>query len=180
MLLLRFARSFSTECLKERVQKHLVTAMKNKESARVNVLRHVLSEFVKAEKSPSNINTSSVDYYSVLRKCERQWEDAIGEYRKVLDASALSTEQRDRTLSAIKKESDELSVIQSYIPPNYSQEDLTVYLENALKRLEANGDDSLSMGKLIKEVCEGLEPHRVDKKLLVSLINARKQPKVNQ
>lgn len=145
--------------------------MKSKDTIRVNVLRHMLSEFVKAEKAPG-IASSSVDYYSVLRKCAKQWEDAIGEYKKALEMENINPAQRDRTIEAIKKECDELNVIKSFIPAYYTREELLLALEVLIEKSE-DGDNLRNMGKLMKEVCSSLEPHRVDKQLLASLIKSR-------
>jgi hypothetical protein len=129
-----------TLTLKERIQKDRTIAMKNKDDISKNVLGLILTEISKKEKEENNGNLPLDDkaVMLILAASIKQRKISIAEFEKG-GRQDLST-----------KETDELKVVQAYLPEQYSEEQIRSILTKKISSENlTNLPDKSRRGKLI-------------------------------
>lgn len=153
-----------------RLKADMLQALKQKDAARTSVLRQVYAEVIKADKAvegPPRDDQSRSDI-AVIQKCVKKWRETIQEYQRLVED--CSADQALRLRSAMDKESDELRMIEAYLPAPYSEEELRVHIEEALSRLNLQSPTPGQLGPVMKHLLGVLEVGRFDKKHLSSLV----------
>lgn len=96
--------------LYEKINEFIASAMKNKETDKVNVLRLIKNEMVKKQKEGVSLN--EVIEANILLKMVAQREDAINQFSKANRMDLVENEQK------------ELNIIKEFAPKEISEEDI--------------------------------------------------------
>ena len=144
--------------LKETIQNELVTAIKNKDIQKANVLRGIKSAFTEFEKSPNVKGTpSDSDYVKILQKMAKQRKETRDLY--------LEKGRKDLAES----EDFELGIISEYLPKMLGEKEVE---EIALKYIsELNAVSMKDMGRIVKAV-NAAYPNQIDGAMLAKIIKA--------
>lgn len=109
--------------LNDKLNELIATAMKNKETNKVNVLRLIKAEFVNKEKNGVKLNETTEA--SILMKMMAQREDAIHQFTNA------------NRLDLVEKEQIELSIIKEFAPKEASEEDIISETEKIIASMES-------------------------------------------
>ncbi len=125
--------------LKERVNSDLTDAMKKKETLRLGTIRLLKAEITKFEMSgKTKKEAEDDDIISVISRMIKQRRDSAEQFRK-----------GDREDMA-KNEEEEIKILQDYLPPQLSIEDLEKIVKETISELGAN--DKSAMGRVMGAV----------------------------
>lgn len=116
----------------------IAEAMKNREAVRLNVLKLIKSEFVKAEHDGVTIDGPTE--IKMLLKMKAQREDSITQY--------ASANRQDLVDSEMK----ELDILKSFIPEQPTDEDIKLFTESVIDELFHNGLTMRDMKLVMTEV----------------------------
>jgi uncharacterized protein len=142
---------------REQIEQELKTALKNRNSLSVSVLRMLISSinYKEIEKK----QTLSVDeFYVVVKTMIKQRSESIESFKK------------GNRLDLADKEEKELTILKSYVPEQLSSEELVSEIEQAI--LSCDARDQKDMGKVIKFLLQKLAS-RVDGKVLSEMVKNR-------
>jgi uncharacterized protein YqeY len=147
--------------LKERLEEDLKNAMRERDELRRSVLRLVRSE-VHNEEIALQKSLGDDGIIGILSRQVRQRRESIYEFRKG---------QRE---DLVQREEDELAVLQEYLPPQLTAEELTALVQGIISEMGAQGpgDKGKVMGRLMPQVkgkAEGSAVNEVVSKLLEAL-----------
>lgn len=132
-------RLFSTISLLSKVKLDLKKAMMEKKDTLV--LKSILSDFNYTIKS--NPNVTDVDLVNVLHKMIKKRSDSIEQYMKAGRNDLVSNEQ------------EELKIVQSYLPPQLTEEEIEIFVKQAITKVDATS--SKDFGKVMKELRSKLD-----------------------
>lgn len=121
----------------DQLQDDLKNAQLNRDEVKVSTLRLLLSEIKNAEISKGNV-LSDEDAVSVIQREAKKRKEAAEGFRS-----------GNREESALKEEA-ELKILESYLPAQLSNEELTKIVEEAITELGAT--NMADMGKIIGSV----------------------------
>jgi hypothetical protein len=146
--------------IRERINQDLKEAMKNKEVARRNLLRNLLSAF-KQEEIDNQKDLNEEGQIEVLMREAKKRRESIEEY-----------EEAGRDDSA-QEERAELEIIESYLPEQMSREEIRTEAEAAIAQVGASSPKDMGkvMGVLMPKVkgkADGKLVNEVVRKLLNS------------
>lgn len=99
--------------LNKEVNNLIAVAMKSKDADRLNVLRLIKSEFIKAEKD--GVVLDEISETKILMKMVSQREDAIKQYKE------------GNRIDLVEKEQKELDIINTFVPKQPTEEELYEY-----------------------------------------------------
>jgi uncharacterized protein YqeY len=124
----------------ERVDSDLKTAMREKNAAKLGVLRMLKAALMNAaiEKSGAQAKLNDADAVQVIRKQVKQRQDSIESFEKG-GRSELAA-----------KEKEELSILQSYLPQAMSADDISKAVREAIA--EVGATSKAQMGAVMKAV----------------------------
>ena len=105
--------------LREQLNDDIKTAMKARETERLNALR-LLSAAVKQREVDERITLDDAAVVAVIEKMIKQRKDSIAQYEKA--------QRRDLA----DKEKYEISVIEAYMPKQLSQQEIDAIIDEAL------------------------------------------------
>ena len=147
--------------LKERLEEDLKKAMRERDVLRRSVLRLIRSE-VHNEEIALQKPLDDDGIIGVLSRQVRQRRESIYEFRKG---------QRE---DLVQREEDELAVLQQYLPPQLTVEELTALAQGVIREMGAQGtgDRGKVMGRLMPQVkgkAEGSAVNEVVSKLLEAI-----------
>lgn len=144
--------------LLDRVQKDLVEAMKARDEARLSAVRMIKAALMKAKvDSPKPIDEAAE--MQILNSLIKQRREAAEMFR------AGGREEQAR------KEEAELAIVESYMPPPATDEDMAAAIDGALAE---TGITSLKqMGVVMKAAQSRLAGKRVDGKVLSDRVRAK-------
>jgi uncharacterized protein YqeY len=108
--------------LKERIAADLKEGMKAKDQVRVDTLRSVLSAF-SYRRIEAGHEPGESEQLEVLRKLVKQRNDSIGEFEKAGRMELVAKETRER------------DILQAFLPPQKSPEELRGIIREALAAL---------------------------------------------
>lgn len=124
--------------LKEKIEEDLRRALKSGETLLVSTLRLVLSAMTNRaiELRKKDIGLSDEEIIEIMRREVRQRKDAAGEFRR-----------GNREELALKEE-QEIEILQNYLPPQMSDEDLERIVEGSIR--EAGATSMADFGKVMQ------------------------------
>jgi len=123
--------------IKDQIEKNYIDAYKSREELKISVLRLVKSA-LKNEEISKKKELSEDEVIAVLKREAKQRKDSIEEFKK------------GNKLEAAKKEGSELSIIESYLPEQLSEDDVRNIV--IATKDELGISDASQMGKLIGAV----------------------------
>jgi hypothetical protein len=124
--------------LAERVDEDLKQAMRDKNAAKLGVLRMLKSalKYAAIEKAGANGELNDAEAVQVIRKQVKQRQDSIESFEKGGRAELAA------------KEKDELSILQSYLPQAMSSDDLSKIVRETIT--EVGATSKAQMGAVMK------------------------------
>jgi len=108
----------------EEIKQDMYAAMKSKDKVKATILRSLLSNLKKIEiekKEP----IAEPEYLSIVKKMVKQLKESIDLYS-----------QAGRTELA-EKEKSELSIIEAYLPKQFSEEEILELIKNIISEISA-------------------------------------------
>ena len=108
----------------EEIKQDMYAAMKSKDKVKATILRSLLSNLKKIEiekKEP----IAEPEYLSIVKKMVKQLKESIDLYS-----------QAGRTELA-EKEKSELSIIEAYLPKQFSEEEISELIKNIISEISA-------------------------------------------
>ena len=108
----------------EEIKQDMYAAMKSKDKVKATILRSLLSNLKKIEiekKEP----IAEPEYLSIVKKMVKQLKESIDVYS-----------QAGRTELA-EKEKSELSIIEAYLPKQFSEEEISELIKNIISEISA-------------------------------------------
>ena len=108
----------------EKIKEDMYAAMKSKDKVKATILRSLLSNLKKIEiekKEP----IAEPEYLSIVKKMVKQLKESIDVYSKA-----------GRTELA-EKEKSELSIIEAYLPKQFSEEEILELIKNIISEISA-------------------------------------------
>ena len=150
----------SSQTLRETLEADIITAMKDRNQARLDALRFLKSAIQMEEKA----KLKTLDEAAVLQVVVKQVNDRR-------EAIRMFTEGKRDDLVA--KESGDLAVLEAYLPPQMSRHDLVALVQQVIGEVGATGgqDKGKVMGKLMPQVrgkADGAEVNSIVVELLES------------
>ena len=127
--------------LEERLSRDLTAAMKAKDAARVSVLRMAKAALANKEYD-KRAALDEAEGVKVLQGLVKQREDAIEQFRK------------GNRPDLVEKETAEIEVLRSYLPPEASEADVAAAVERAVE--ETGASSPKDMGKVMKAALAAL------------------------
>lgn len=143
--------------LRDRLLADMKTAMKNRQSLKLQALRLAWSD-IKNREIEQKKTLSPDQILSVLQKQVKQYKEAAAQY-----------EQAGRAEGA-KEQKTKWQMVQSYLPKSVSEGELKSLIEQAINQLQASS--AKQVGQVIKEV-RGQARGTVDGALLARLVKER-------
>ena len=146
--------------LKEQILSDIKTAMKNKDSQSLSVLRFINSAFKNKEIEVRPKELTEEDCLAVLKKLSKQHKDSIDQFSKA--------ERSD----LVEKEQAELAVVSKYLPEQMSKEKVEEIVSQVMSDLGAT--EMKQMGQVMKAVGEKTAG-AADNKLVSEIVRAKLQ-----
>ena len=120
--------------MKEKIQKDLVQLMKSGEKNKVEKMRFILS-FITQEEKDKNKELTNSEIIQILKKALKRNQESFEQFTKA--------GREDLAL----KESEEIAIIQNYLPKDMSEEDVVKIIKETIT---SSGASSIKeMGKVI-------------------------------
>ena len=120
--------------LKERIQEDMKSAMRNKDSKRLGVIRLIMAA-IKQREVDERITLDDAQVIEVLDKMLKQRRESIIQYEK------------GQRQDLADKESYEITIVQEYLPPALDETELESLISEAINLVGATS--SKDMGKVI-------------------------------
>ena len=140
--------------LLEKIKHKLKEAMKNSEKSTVLAIRNILEKIKKIQvDTGKELNESEI--INIINKYAKQLKDSIDQFEK-----------GGRT-DLVEKETEELKIVEQFLPEQLSKEELSIIVQNAIQELGAT--DLSKMGLVIKTVLEKTAG-KADGKLISELV----------
>jgi uncharacterized protein YqeY len=137
--------------LKNRLQKDLKVAMKNKDSFKRDTIRFLMSAIKQIEVDERR-ELSDADIIKIIQKSLKQREDAAKQYKEA---------NRDELY---EKEIKEANLLKEYLPKQLSDEELKEIIKQIISKVEATSmkDIGKVMGAAIKETSGKADGKRIN------------------
>ena len=143
--------------LLEEIKAKLKEARKNSDKSTVLAIRNILEKIKKIQvDTGKELNESEI--INVINKYAKQLKDSIDQFQK-----------GGRT-DLVEKETDELKIIQQFLPEQLSKEELDIIVQNTIKELGAI--DLSKMGLVMKTVLDKTAG-KADGKLISQLVREK-------
>lgn len=146
--------------IKERIQTDLILAMKARETLRLSVLR-MMKTAVTNKEIENREELDDLNVVAILNTLVRQRRDSAGQFRK------------GGRIELAEKEEIEIGVIETYLPPPATKQEIQAAIESAISETGANGPKD--MGKVMKATMALISGKTVDKTKVSSLIREKLQ-----
>ena len=144
--------------LPDRLSEDLKHAMKAKDQLRMDTIRMIKAAFLNKEIELKK-QLGEVEMNDVLMTLVKQRRDSASQYQNA---------KRD---DLADKELKEIVIVESYLPPALSQEEIVRVIDNVVRETGAGGVKD--MGKVMKAVMAKLAGQTVDGKQISELVRAR-------
>jgi uncharacterized protein YqeY len=128
------SQTMSTPSLKDRITEDMKAAMRAKDSARLGAIRF-LQAAIKQKEVDERVTLDDVAIVGVIEKMTKQRRDSISQF-----------EHAGRTDLA-DKEKAELALLQSYLPQQFTEDELQAVIKAAIAEIGATGPQA--MGKVM-------------------------------
>lgn len=142
---------------KTKLNDDLKGAMKQKDSARVSLLRMLLAAVKNREVEKRGLLTED-EFFAVVKTSVKQHLESIESFKK------------GNRQDLVEKEEKELDILKGFLPAQLSEEEMGREIEEAIRSLQAKSQKE--MGKVIKHVMEKF-PGRIDGKVLSGMVLKR-------
>jgi len=142
--------------IKDKIKTDQLQALKNKDSARVNILRYILSKIQNQE-----INTQK----------ELTEEEGINTLRKIAKElkESLEAAQNANRQELVNQAEAELEIVSAYLPKELSEEELKKEIE---KLISQNQELYNKNPKAIMGICIKALKSKADSSRIISIINS--------
>ena len=147
--------------VKETILADLITAMKAKDSKRLQVLRSLKAKLLEKEieqRSGGKAELSNEDALAVLTKAAKQRKESIGQYTI------------GNRLDLVEVEKIELEIIESYLPAPMSEDEITELIDSQINKIGATGMQDI--GKVMGPIMGQLKG-KADGSLVNKLVKLR-------
>jgi uncharacterized protein YqeY len=144
--------------LTEKVQKELTAAMKAKDAELLGVLR-MLKTALHNRRIEKGAELDEAEALAVVRSLVKQRHEAAEEFRKGNRPDRAAEEEK------------EIAILESYLPPAVSEEQIKAAVEEAVK--ETGAATAKDIGKVMKSVMGRFAGQNVDGKRVNELVRAR-------
>jgi len=130
--------------MKERLMADLRQSMKNREELRTSTLRMLRAEILNKESEKAGVVVDDAVVFSLIQKLIRQRHD-----------SAVQFEKGGRPDLA-KKEVDEVAILEQYLPPQLSEEEMRRLIKTVIEEIGAMSIQDMGkvMGAAMKRLKE--------------------------
>ena len=118
----------------EKIKQDMYAAMKSKDKVKATILRSLLSNLKKIEiekKEP----IAEPEYLSIVKKMVKQLKESIDVYSQA------------GRIELAEKEKSELSIIEAYLPKQFSEEEILELIKNIISEISAK--NSSDIGKVM-------------------------------
>ena len=142
----------------EKIKEDMYAAMKSKDKVKATILRSLLSNLKKIEiekKEP----IAEPEYLSIVKKMVKQLKESIDVYSQA------------GRIELAEKEKSELSIIEAYLPKQFSEEEILELIKNIISEISAKNISDI--GKVMAIVMkkgggkvDGRIANRIAKELL--------------
>ena len=108
----------------EKIKQDMYAAMKSKDKVKATILRSLLSNLKKIEiekKEP----IAEPEYLSIVKKMVKQLKESIDVYSQA------------GRIELAEKEKSELSIIEAYLPKQFSEEEISELIRNIISEISA-------------------------------------------
>lgn len=126
----------------DRINDDLKTAMRAKDAVRLGAIRALRGEIIKADKTGSDAALTDDDVIAMAKTLIKQRQDSIAMFQKG---------GRDELAA---KEQAELTVLQEYLPPQLTSDDIDALVKQAIASTGATSQKE--MGAVMKAVKEAV------------------------
>ncbi|MBI4655015.1 MAG: GatB/YqeY domain-containing protein [Nitrospirae bacterium] len=140
--------------LSEKLSDDLKKAMKTRDKDTLSVVR-MIKAAVKNKEIEKGAALLDEEIYAVLNSMVRQRKDSIEQFSKA---------GRD---DLVKQETKELSIVQSYLPPQLSEDEVKRIINNVIAEVGASTPKDI--GKVMKSIMPKVKG-QIDSKLLSELV----------
>jgi len=141
--------------LEKRIETDLMSAMKEKDSVKVSALRSVKTAIQNEKTKGSFHELTDADVVKVIKKEMKQREEAEEIYRNA---------NREELAN---KEQDERLVLEVYVPPMLSENELSDIVEHLI--IELNASSMKDMGRIMSELNKRY-PNSFDGKIASTIV----------
>ena len=124
--------------LEEKLMNDYKEAMKAKDALKSSVLSFLRAQILNAAIASKKQKLEDKEILSVIKKQVKEHQDSIEQF------------QKGNRLDLADKESREMEILKSYLPPQASQEEVQKVIEEVVSELAAG--DPKDMGRVMKEV----------------------------
>ncbi|HAR96790.1 MAG TPA: glutamyl-tRNA amidotransferase [Deltaproteobacteria bacterium] len=142
---------------KETIEEGLKTALKQRDSSRVSVLRMLMSS-IKYKEVEKGRPLSEDEFHGVVKTLIKQRSESIESFKK------------GQRLDLVDKEEKELEVLKTFVPAPLSEAEVAAAIEEAVVAADAKGPKD--MGKVMKSLMDTCGS-RVDGKVLSEMVKKR-------
>jgi uncharacterized protein len=144
----------------QRIVEDMKSAMKNKDSIALNVVRNLKSalKYAAIEKLGADGELNETDAIPVIRKEIKKRQDSVASYEQAKRQDLADTEKA------------EIAVLEKYLPAAMSEADVVTLVETVIAELGATSKKD--MGKVMKELGERAAG-RADNRLLSAEVSKR-------
>jgi hypothetical protein len=144
--------------LEEKILSDYKEAMKAKDSLRSSALSFLRAQMMNAAIDKKKKDLDDVEAIAVIKKQIKQRQDSIEQFTK------------GSRMDLVEKETRELQILKSYLPPELGEEEIKKIIEEAVAQLGASG--MKDMGKVMKEANAKIAG-QADGKLVSDLVRQR-------
>ena len=141
----------------EVIQEHIKTAMKQKDSLRLDVLRGMKTA-IKNKEIEKVKNLADEEVLQVLQTLVKQRKDSIEQFSK------------GGRLDLVQREEAELRILQEYLPESVATDEIQRVTKEAISQLGVS--DPRDMGKVMRVVMAKFSGRLVDGKTVSDLVRA--------
>ncbi|MBM3243285.1 MAG: GatB/YqeY domain-containing protein [Candidatus Omnitrophica bacterium] len=144
--------------LEEKILNEYKEAMKCKDSLKSSVISFLRAEMINLATAKKKSSLDDSEVISVIKKQIKQRKDSIEQFTK------------GNRLEMAQKEEKEMKILQSYLPPELSEDEIKKVIEEVVALTQSSGIKD--MGKVMKEVNAKIGA-AADGKLISELVRAR-------
>jgi uncharacterized protein YqeY len=144
--------------LEEKILNDYKEAMKKKDTVKSSTLSFLRAEIINVAIEKRKKALDDFEVVSVIKKQIKQHQDSVEQF------------QKGERLDLADKETKELEILKSYLPPQLSSDEIKKIIEEAVTTVGAKGP--ADMGKVMKEVMPKVG-QSADGKLVSELLKER-------
>ena len=143
-----------------KIRNDLKKAMKNGKKNEINALRNLISR-LKSKEIETGSELSNETSLKICMGAAKQIKDSIEQFKKAARMDLVETEQI------------ELGIIESYLPKQISEEEITTIIKNVIKETNAQSPSDMGkvMGSTMKKIA-GKADGRIVQNLVLKELNS--------